>query len=85
MKYTIRTVEALPDFKLLVDFNNDVQKIYDVSKLFLKNAIFEPLKNFPALFNAIHLAPKGYAVEWNDDIDIAADELYINGEELQNA
>jgi len=37
------------------------------------------LKEDPALFYSVEVDQGGYGIIWNDDIDIACDELYYNG------
>jgi hypothetical protein len=79
MHRKILEIKTLPNYELLAKFDNGETKHYDVAKLFDQNQIFQPLKRFPQLFPQVTLAPQGYAAVWNDDIDIAADELYLNG------
>jgi hypothetical protein len=40
--------------------------------------MFEPLKN-RAFFNSVKIEQGGYAVSWNEDIDISEYELWSNG------
>jgi hypothetical protein len=69
------SVKALSEYKLLVEFETGEKKIYDFS-LKLDRPAFRKLKN-PALFSKAYVEPGG--VVWNDEIDIAAEELYTNG------
>jgi Protein of unknown function (DUF2442) len=73
----ILLVEALSDYYLKVTFDNNIIKYYDVSKMFHLEA-FEPLKNI-FLFKQVQVDSTGKAVVWNDEIDIAEYELWING------
>jgi hypothetical protein len=67
--------EARPDHTLLLTFETGEKKLYDFKpKLALK--IYDKLKN-PGFF--IQARKMSYAVVWNDDIDIASEELYYNG------
>lgn len=79
MFHKIKNVVALNDYCLSVSFVEGVTKKYDVKPLFEKFKVFEDLKN-DELFKKGHVGPGGYAVIWNDDIDLACDELYENGE-----
>ena len=45
------------------------KKIYDVSRLW-DNEMFAPLKN-PSFFKNVKVETGGYAVYWNDNIDIS--------------
>lgn len=83
MFHKVKNVNALPDFKLSVQFAEGVTKIYDVSKLFEKYSFFKPLQDNPELFGGVAVDVGGYGVIWNDDIDISCDELFANGEVVQ--
>ena len=65
---------------LSVQFSEGVTKRYDVKSLFDKYPMFLPLKDDPALFSSVEVDVGGYGIVWNDDIDIACDELFYNGE-----
>ena len=62
---------------IIVTFDNGEVKLYDVSKL-LNNDMFSPL-NDQAFFKNIKVEPGGYAVYWNEMIDISEYELWKNG------
>ncbi len=73
----IKAVEALDEKKLLVHFDNDVNKVYDCRPI-LSRPEFHLLAN-PAFFRAVHVDPGGYGVSWNDDLDLSEYELWTNG------
>ncbi len=78
MKYPkIKSVLALDDHTLVVEFDNKEKKKYDVTPL-LSKKMFAPLKN-PALFKAVKIEQGGYAVAWNSEIDISEYELWKHG------
>lgn len=79
MFHKVKSVNALENFRLSVQFAEGVTKIYDVSQLFKKWSAFRSLKDDPDLFNNIQVDVGGYGVIWNDDLDISCDELYANG------
>lgn len=65
-------VETLPDYWLLLTFENNEQKRFDM-KPYLNGTAFQPLKNV-GFFN---LARIDYGtVVWSDDIDIAPETLH---------
>jgi len=76
----IKSARAIDDHTLLVEFDNNEKKKYDIRRL-IKKEIFSSLKN-PELFKAVQVDVGGYAVVWNNDIDISEHELWIHGEEL---
>ena len=83
MFHKIKSVTPLADYILSVQFSEGVTKRYDVQPLFDKYPMFLPLKNDPALFSSVEVDIGGYGIIWNDDIDIACDELFYNGKTVQ--
>jgi len=79
----IKTVEPLSGKRLKVTFANDVIKIYDCNSLLDKPAFY--LLRDDAVFNAVHSDTGGYGVVWNDDIDLAESELWLNGMEFSHS
>ena len=80
MFHKIKSVTPLADHVLSVQFSEGVTKRYDVKSLFDKYPMFLPLKDDPALFSSVEVDVGGYGIVWNDDIAIACDELFYNGE-----
>lgn len=80
MFHKIKSVTPLADHVLSVQFSEGVTKRYNVKSLFDKYPMFLPLKDDPALFSSVEVDVGGYGIVWNDDIDIACDELFYNGE-----
>jgi hypothetical protein len=73
----IRSVRPKRGKVLLVTFENGEKKLYDCTPL-LQSEVFHPLAD-EALFRCAHADPSGYGVVWNDDIDLAESEIWING------
>jgi len=69
--------KAIDDRTLMVKFTNLEIKKYDISKL-LDNPMFATLRN-PGFFRNFKIEPGGYALVWNEDIDISEYELWQNG------
>ena len=67
-------VEPQSNYCLLVIFNNDEKRIFDV-KPYLDFKPFRELKNL-AIFRTVKTA--GLSVEWIHGQDICPDELYYN-------
>lgn len=74
----VRSVKPLPGKKLLIQFDNSVTKLYDCAPL-LYEMVFHPLRD-DTLFRRVRADDHGYGVIWNDDIDLAESELWINGQ-----
>ena len=80
MFHKIKSITPLPDFILNVQFVEGVSKRYDMKPLFDKYPLFSPLMEHSELYYSASVDTGGYGVVWNDDIDIACDELFLNGE-----
>ena len=68
----VSAVEVLNDYKLLVTFKNQEQKIYDAKPL-LKLQIY---KNLAKVFASARV--ECGTVTWQGDIDISPETLYLN-------
>ncbi len=73
----IESVEALAGKKLKVTFGTGDIRIYDCRPL-LKEESFKPLQD-EALFRSVKAEEHGYAVVWNDEIDLSESEIWIHG------
>lgn len=73
----IVSAKVIDDNTLMVKFTNLEIKKYDISKL-LDNPMFATLGN-PGFFRKFKIEPGGYALVWNEDIDLSEFELWQNG------
>lgn len=78
MFHKIKSVSALPEFKLYVQFAEGCTKKYDMKPLFERFPIFAKL-NDPYLFSDVTVDVGGHGIVWNDDLDLSCDELWENG------
>ena len=78
MFHKIKSVTALSEYRLNVQFSEGITKLYDVAPLFSKWPSFLALKDDNLFFSA-QVDIGGYGVIWNDDLDISCDELFENG------
>ena len=67
-------VKALPQYRLLITFDNMERRIFDVAP-YLNDDFFAPLRN-PVIFETARINP--LTVEWVGGIDMCPDELYCN-------
>ncbi len=79
MFHKIKSVSALPDFRLSVQFSEGVTKVYDMKPLFEKLPVFRQLMDNAAEFACVSVDVGGYGIVWNDDLDLSCDELWENG------
>ena len=83
MKYPrIQEAKAIDDTTLVIEFTNQEVKKYDIRHL-LETPMFAPLRQ-PAFFKNFKVEPGGYAIVWNEEIDISEYELWKNGVILEN-
>lgn len=74
--------KAIDNYSLLVEFDNSLKKVYDITPL-LDKPMFYPLKN-SAFFRNVQVDKGGYAVFWNKDIDLSEYELWMHGKLVEN-
>lgn len=79
MFHKVKAVAALADYVLRVTFAEGLTKTYDCKPLFDRFPSFRDLKTIPGLFEGVAVDLGGYGISWNDDLDIACDELWANG------
>ena len=80
---SLTSVKALPDYHLLCAFDNGDVRRYDFRR-HLGLPMFQ-LLNEPAFFRAVQTDPHGLGAVWNDNMDIAASELWLNGEAVEES
>ena len=73
----VKSVQALKGKRVLVIFSNGVKKIYDCSPLLTEDT-YSALA-IDAIFKNVKADQGGYGISWNDEIDLAESELWING------
>ena len=82
MFYKVKEIKPLPEYNLLVAFENGKRKRYNVASLFDRYSIFGVLAITKSLFEQVKVDVGGYGISWNDDIDLSCNELYENGIEV---
>jgi hypothetical protein len=73
----ILTAKAIDDHTLMIEFENHEERMYDITPL-LEKAMFSPLRN-PGFLRNVQVEVGGYALVWNEDIDISEYELWCHG------
>ena len=79
MFYKIKSIKALDNYIIHVDFESGVSKEYDVKTLISDFKEFESLTQVNGLFEQVKVDVGGYGVSWNDELDLSCNELYANG------
>lgn len=76
----VKAVVATNDYCLIVTFNNDVIKQYNMQEL-IQQPRFLPLRD-RAVFKTMRVDIGGYGVIWDSEIDLSENELWTNGIEV---
>ncbi len=79
MFYTVQSVEPKDNYILSVLFTDGVRTEYDIKPLFEKWEVFNNLKNISGLYQQVRVDAGGFGISWNDEIDLASEELRLNG------
>lgn len=79
----VKSVIPQQNLILLVEFENGVQKKYDVNSLFEQLPEYEILRS-KSMFDSVFVDCGGYSVAWTPDIDISEWELWDNGINISN-
>jgi hypothetical protein len=75
MYLSIKSVLALDDYKLLLTFENNEKKIFDVSP-YLEIGKFSELKE-NTMFKSVHVSFD--SIEWANKLDLDPELLYSKG------
>lgn len=73
----IKSAWTIDERTLIVEFSNNEKRKYDITKLLTKE-MFYPLQNFQ-VFKNFQIDSNGYAIVWNEDIDISEYEILTHG------
>ena len=77
----ISTLIPLPDYRLVVGFDDGRRVVYDVRED-MDLPGYEQLRTVTGLFQAVQLDQSRTCVYWNDMIDLASDSIYLYGKEI---
>ena len=83
MFHKIKSVSALPEYRLSVQFSEGVTKLYDVKPLFEKLPVFAFFIDHPDEYSYVSVDIGGYGIVWNDELDLSCDELWENGIQVE--
>ena len=78
MFHKISNVKPLQNMLLFVEFRDGTEIIYNAERLPTANEIFNDLKN-AEIFSQVKVDTGGYGISWNDDLDLAGEEIWENG------
>ncbi len=72
--FEISTILITGPSKLRITFGDDAMMDIDLSSIISRNSFLAPLKD-AALFSKAKISSHNRGIEWNDDIDLAGDNL----------
>lgn len=78
----IVSVRALDHLMLSVLFQNGVEKLYDIKKIIPCYPQYEVLIRDVELYRQVKVDAGGYGVSWNDELDLACDEIWEYGKSV---
>lgn len=79
--YRIQSVKPLENLTMSVLFQNGMEKKIDMHDLFSIFPQFRVFENDMELFRQVQPDVGGYGIVWNDDLDLAAEDVWENGTE----
>ena len=68
---------------LLAHFIDGTDKLYDMKPLMDEYEAFKGLQTIPGLYAQVKVDAGGYGISWNEDIDLDAEEIWVNGADTQ--
>lgn len=75
----VRECIPLTGRRLLIFFRDDRAVISDINKLLGKERLFANIYRNDAAFEKVHVAPGGNGIEWDEERNIPAEQLYETG------
>lgn len=78
MFHKVKSVKTLDNYILLITFEDNTIKYYDVKNLFNKFKNFQDLININGLFKLVKVDNGGYGISWNENLDLSCEELWNN-------
>ena len=79
MTHKIVFVKPMKNLTLLVEFQNGIEKTYDVRTLYSVFPQFKIFETDTELFNQVQVDMGGYGISWNDDLDLNAEDIWETG------
>lgn len=83
MKGVIRRVTALKPFILEAEFTGGEIRQYDCRKLIDEFPAFQAMVRDPEIFMHPKVACAGYGIVWNDELDVASEEIWEKGKVIR--
>ena len=75
----IKSVIPIEKMKIQVVFQNNEEKFYDISQLCTRFPQFRQLEVETDLYKQAKVDTGGLGISWNDDLDLASEEIWEYG------
>ncbi|HEV2790085.1 MAG TPA: DUF2442 domain-containing protein [Solirubrobacterales bacterium] len=72
----VTAVEPLDGFRIRATFSDGAIKEIDLSEVFARGGVFEPIREDRDLFMAVRVDSEAGTVEWPGEVDLDAEVLY---------
>ena len=79
MNGVIKKVRPLARYVLEAEFDGGELRRYDCQRLIDEIPAFQAMVDNPEIFSHPKIAGGGYGVVWNDELDVASEEIWDNG------
>ena len=83
--HLIRSLGTTGDLHLIAQFDDGTIKSYDVGRLSRRNKAFKIFEYKSELFLKARIDAGGYGVVWNEEIDLSSEEIWANGDTVDNS
>lgn len=77
--HTITSLNTLPNFVLLVGFQNGEYRQFDLKPYMEEYPAFKSLKETKGLYEQARIDIGGFGIVWNNDLDISSEGIYEKG------
>jgi hypothetical protein len=81
----VTAVEPLEDLRIRATFSDGAIKEIDLSEVFGKGGVFEPIRERRDVFMAVRVNRKTGTVEWPGEVDLDSEVLYGHFEPASGA
>ena len=78
----IKSLKAIPNYRLQIVFDDGKAVIYDVKDDMRDIESYRDLMNIHGLFNQVQVDSSRTCIYWNDYIDLPSDTLYEYGKPI---
>ena len=79
MYHRIQSVKPSGEWTFDAVFLNGEMRRFDVRPLIERWSVFRALREVPGLFGLVHVDAGGYAVAWNDELDLECETVWEEG------